>query len=146
MIKVLVADENINVINNCCQYLSNSDKMIQTLSANTGIDTLNKYNKIKADVLILNSHFSDIKSTEIVDRLSATICERKNNNIILTVNSDEEQLDFLNTAKIYKFFKFPLDFKEISNTIEQIQIENQYDDIDEHYLNKLLFSMKIVIR
>ena len=111
MIKVLVADENVDLVNSCCQYLSCSDHSIQTLSATNGIDTLDKYNKMKADILILNSHFSDIKSTEIVDRLSATICERKNNNIILTVNSDKEQLDFLNTAKIYKFFKLPLDFK-----------------------------------
>ena len=79
MVKVLVADENIKRTAKCCQYLSCNDSMLETTPANTGIDTLNKYNAIKADILILNSRFSDIKSTEIIDRLSSTVYEQKNN-------------------------------------------------------------------
>lgn len=77
MIKVLVADENIEQTTECCQYLSNNDHMLKTISANSGIETLEKYNTLKTDILVLNSHFKDIKSTEIVDRLSSTKSERK---------------------------------------------------------------------
>lgn len=145
MVKVLVANENIEQTAKCCQYLSNVDQNIRTISSHTSIDTLNKYNKIKADVLILSSHFSEIKSTEIVDRLSNTTYERKVSNIILTINSDIEQLAFKNTKKIYGFYKIPQDYQKISDAIKQIGIEHKYDDIDENELNKLLFSMKIIV-
>lgn len=147
MVKVLVADEDVEQVTECCQYLSNNDQMLKTISANTGIDTLNKYNKMKADILILNSHFSDIKSTEIIDRLSNTIYERKNmnNNIIMTINSAKEQLAFVNTTKIYGFFQKPLNLEKIADIIRQIQLENKYDNLDEDYLNKLLFRMRITV-
>lgn len=145
MIKVLVADENIEQATECCQYLSNNDPMLKTTSANTGIETLEKYNTLKTDILVLNSHFKDIKSTEIVDRLSSTKCERKKINIILTLNSKHEKSDFNNVVKIYSFLDKPLDLKEVSDTITQIKSENKYDEFDENYLNKLLISLRIII-
>lgn len=145
MIKVLVADENIEQATECCQYLSNNDHMLKTISANTGIETLEKYNTLKTDILVLNSHFKDVKSTEIVDRLSSTKSERKKINIILTLNSKREKSDFVNVVKIYSFLNKPLDLKEVSNTITQIKSENNYDEFDENYLNKLLISLRIIV-
>ena len=145
MIKVLVADENIEQATECCQYLSNNDHMLKTISANSGIETLEKYNTLKTDILVLNSHFKDIKSTEIVDRLSSTKSERKKINIILTLNSKREKSDFVNVVKIYSFLNKPLDLKEVSNTITQIKSENNYDEFDENYLNKLLISLRIIV-
>ena len=145
MVKVLVADENVEQTTECCQYLSNHDHMLKTLSANTGIETLEKYNTLKTDILVLNSRFKDVKSTEIVDRLSSTRSERKKINIILTVNSKKEQSDFVNTVKIYGFFCKPLDLEGISNTIKQIRDENKYDEFDEDYLNRLLVSLRIIV-
>ena len=49
------------------------------------------------------------------------------------------------TLKIYSFFDKPLDLKGISNTIKQIRDENKYDEFDEDYLNKLLFSLRIIV-
>lgn len=145
MVKVLVADENVEQTTECCQYLSNHDHMLKIISANTGIETLEKYNTLKTDILVLNSHFKDVKSTEIVDRLSSTRSERKKINIILTLNSKKEKSDFINVVKIYSFFDKPLDLKGISNTIKQIRDENKYDEFDEDYLNKLLFSLRIIV-
>ncbi len=145
MVKVLVADENIEQTTECCQYLSNHDHMLKIISSNTGIETLEKYNTLKTDILVLNSHFKDVKSTEIVDRLSSTKSERKKVNIILTVNSKKEQIDFVNAVKIYSFFCKPLDLKGISNTIKQIKSENKYDEFDENYLYKLLVSLRVII-
>ena len=145
MVKVLVADENVNQVTECCQYLTNNDQMIKTLCANTGIDTLKKYNQMKADILILDSHFSDINSNEIIDRLSNTFSERKKTNIILAINSNNELLSFDNVVKIYKFFTKPLDYEKVSNTIKIMKNDNNYDILDENYLNKLLFSMKVVV-
>lgn len=145
MVKVLVADENVEQTTECCQYLSNHDHMLKIISANTGIETLEKYNTLKTDILVLNSHFKDVKSTEIVDRLSSTRSERKKINIILTLNSKKEKSYFINVVKIYSFFDKPLDLKGISNTIKQIRDENKYDEFDEDSLNKLLFSLRIIV-
>lgn len=145
MVKVIVANENVEQVTECCQYLSNNDQMIKTFYANTGIDALNKYNQMKADILILDSYFSDINSNEIIDRLSNTFNERKKTNIILTISSNNEQFSFDNVVKIYKFFTKPLDYKKIADTIEIMKNDNNYDILDENYLNKLLFSMKILV-
>ena len=80
MVKVLIADSNLDEVTSYSQYLSNYDNTLEAIGSNTGIDTLSKYNEMKADILILNSGFKDIKSTEIVDRLSNTVYERNNNN------------------------------------------------------------------
>ena len=145
MLKVLIADENVEQVTKCCQYLTNYDQKIRPIGSNTGIDTLNKYNKMKANILILNSHFSDIKSTEIVDRLSTTVNERKISNIILTVNNEREQLAFVNTEKIYGFFYKPLNLEKMADAVEKIRDENNYCELTEDYLNKLLYSMRIII-
>lgn len=145
MVKVLIADENVEQATQCCQYLSSHDHMLKLTSANTGVETLEKYNTLKTDILVLNSHFKDVKSTEIVDRLSSTRSERKKINIILTLNSKKEKLDFVNVVKIYSFFDKPLDLKSISNTIKQICSENKYDEFNEDYLYKLLFSLRIIV-
>lgn len=145
MIKVLVANENKQLTLDCCQYLSNNNSALKTISANTGIDTLKKYNDMKVDVLILSSHFSDIKSTEIVDRLSVTKHERNKNNIILTINSKKEQTNFTNTAKIYRFLKMPKSMEELSNTVKEMSYGEKYNDIDDEYLDELLYSMRIII-
>lgn len=144
MVKVLVADENIEETRNCSQYLAN-DNMLMTICVNTGIDTINKYNELKPHILVLNSHFSDINSIEIIDRLSKTIVEKKNTNIILTTNTEKEQLLFTDAAKIYKFIKKPVNYKDLSNTINRMNLGNKYDMFDIKYLNALLFSMNIII-
>lgn len=145
MVKVLVADKNVDDVLKCSQYLSNHDQMIKTLTANTGIDALNSYNKMKADILILNSGFVDMKSPEIIQRLSATEYERKRNNVIITMNSKKEYFAFADTYKISNVFYKPLEYSDLSRAVEKIKKDQNHDLIDEDYLNKLLYSMNIKI-
>lgn len=63
----------------------------------------------------------------------------------MTLNSKREKSDFVNVVKIYSFLNKPLDLKEVSNTITQIKSENNYDEFDENYLNKLLISLRIIV-
>lgn len=93
MIKVLVAEENVAEANKYCRYLSKCrDLKIKTV--NSGDQALSTYLKIKPNIFILDSHFNDINSTEIIDRLSITYNEGNNSNILLTANSAEEQVTF----------------------------------------------------
>ena len=74
MVKVLVANENTEQTTNFCKYLQN-DNALFTSSANSGIEALNKYNEINPHIFILDSHFKDMETTEIIDRLSSTVVE-----------------------------------------------------------------------
>ena len=145
MLKFLVADEDVNLATQYCQYISNYDKMIKTINVNTGVGALNGYNKMKADAMILNSCFLDIKSNEIVDRLSSLNYERKRNNIIITMNSKNENFNFVNTSKICRVFYKPIDFTELFNAVEEIKSSQITETFDEDLLNKILFSMYITI-
>lgn len=122
MIKVLVADENSVANLNCCQYLAN-DKNLDVQSCNSGISTVNMYNKIHPNVLVINSDFKDKRYTEILNELSSTSLERNNSNVILTVedNGEKIELDFM--AKIYKLF-YSLDYEKIRKGIEQYNLDN----------------------
>lgn len=145
MVKILVADENIAEANKYCGYLSKNHNNLRIKSVNSGSNALSTYLKINPHIFILNSHFEDIKSAEIIDRLSITYNERKNSNILLTTNSDKEQVTFLNVSKIYKIFKKPVKLKELSNTINRMEKEYRYDDFDEIEMNLLLRELGFVI-
>jgi len=65
MIKVLVAEENVAEANKYCRYLSKCrDLKIKTV--NSGDQALSTYLKTKPNIFILDSHFNDINSTEII--------------------------------------------------------------------------------
>lgn len=145
MVKVLVANEDIKQTTSFCQYLKN-DITIFPSSVNSGIDALNKYNEINPHIFILDSDFKDMKSTEIIDRLSSTVAEKRNSNIILTIDNLKEQNNFLDVAKIYKFIEIPkLDSKFLYDTVKQMDNENKYDDFTDRQLNTLLSSMNIIV-
>ena len=144
MIKVLVAEENVAEANKYCRYLSKCrDLKIKTV--NSGDQALSTYLKIKPNIFILDSHFNDINSTEIIDRLSITYNEGNNSNILLTANSAEEQVTFVNVSKIYKFFKKPVKLRNLYNTISQMNEKYKYDDFDENEMNVLLRELGFVI-
>ena len=145
MVKVLVANENVEQATSLCQYLNN-DTTFFTSSVNSGIEALNKYNEVNPHVFILGSHFKDMASIEIIDRLSSTVAEKKFSNIILTMNNLKEQNQFLDVAKIYKFFLISsLDSKLLHDTVKQMDNENKYDDFNDKQLNLLLASMNIIV-
>ena len=76
MIKVLVANENIEQNSCCCQFLSN-DKNLSIDSTFTGLSTINNYFETKPDVLVLDSNISDIHYTQIINKLSVEIKEKQ---------------------------------------------------------------------
>lgn len=91
MIKVLVANEDIKQNRDCLQFLAN-DKSFSIASAANGTSALQKYLEIKPNVFILDSYFTDICYTDILDRICITLDEKKKCNTIVTVNNNREQL------------------------------------------------------
>lgn len=145
MVKVLVANENVEKATCLCQYLY-TDNTLFPSSVNSGIDALNKYNEINPHVFILDSKFKDMDSLEIIDRISSTVAEKRISNILLTLDNLKDQNKFLDVAKIYKFIELPkLNSNSLYNTIKQMDNENKFDDFSDKQLNVLLASMNIIV-
>ena len=143
MLKVLVADKNLEENLDCCRYLAN-DKNLDVISTSSGISTLNKYHEFQPNVLVINSNFNDIGYTEIINELSSTSQERNNSNIILTAEDGNVLFEIEYAAKIYKFFKLPLDNKKIKDGIEQYNLDKFifYEPSDEN-LTSLFYKLNL---
>ena len=123
MLKVLVADEDLKKNLNFCNFLAH-DKNLDIISTHTGINTINKYYETKPNVVVINSNFKDKNYFEIINELSTTSQERKNCNIILTVENQNEKLDLDFMAKVYKLLYLPINYLEIKNGIEQYNLDS----------------------
>lgn len=142
MLKVLVADENYAANLSCCKYLAN-DKNLDILSTNSGINTINAYNNLHPNVLVINSDFKDRSYTEILNELSSTSLERQKTNVILTVedNGKKIELDFM--AKIYKLF-YSVDYEKIREGIEQYNLDNViFYEPNEKTLSALFYKLNL---
>lgn len=142
MLKVLVADEDLEANSNCCQYLTN-DKTLDVISTFSGIDTIKQYREIHPNVLVINSNFKDKDYFEIINELSTTSSERNNCNIILTVNDNTNKLELDFMAKVYKLFYF-LDYSNIKKGIEQYNLDNViFYEPSEENLQALFYKLNL---
>lgn len=143
MLKILVADENVEENLNCCQYLA-SDKNFDVESVYSGISTLNKYKEIKPNVLVINSDFKDKCYTEVINELSGTSAERHICNIILTVEDNDQKIDLDFMARIYKLFYCPIDYRKIKTGIEQYNLDNViFYEPSEQNLSALFYKLHL---
>jgi len=147
MLKVLVADENLETNIDFCHFLAN-DKNLDVVSTSTGINTIDTYKKIKPNLLVINSNFKDKSYTNIVNELSSTSEGRNNCNIILTVENNA-RLNFISMAKIYQVFRLMENQErpshtEIKETIEQFNLDHYvfYEPSDANLIS-LFHKLKV---
>lgn len=140
MIKVLVANEDIKQNRDCLQFLAN-DKSFSIASAANGTSALQKYLEIKPNVFILDSYFTDICYTDILDRICITLDEKKKCNTIVTVNNNREQLLLQDVEKVYKILKKPLNLCNLYNTINTMVKESQIIELKEVEVASLLLKL-----
>lgn len=140
MVKILVANQNIEQNNKLCKYLAN-DNNLKIIGTNDGISTLEQYHKIKPDIFILNTNLNDINYIEVIDQLSYDINEKMNCNTILISSIPNESLCITNTAKLYKTFTNQFEMKDVSKTI--IEMSNYILD---KKIDRLFLKLKIPLR
>ena len=76
MVKILIADTDIQRNSASCQFLAN-EKGFEIESTNDGSSTIKKYLEIEPNIFILDSNFTDIKTLEIIDRLYISPIEKR---------------------------------------------------------------------
>ena len=119
MVKILVANQNVEQNTKLCQYLAN-DNNLKIIGTNDGISTLEQYHKIRPDIFILDTNLKDINYIDIIDKLSYDMNEKMNCNTILVSSIPNESLCITNTAKLYKTFSNQFDFQDVSKTITEM--------------------------
>lgn len=136
MIKVLVANENIEQNSLCCQLLA-EDKDFELTTTYNGTTTLQTYLELKPDILILDSNFKDIKN--ILNKLTMMPEERKSCNVIITTDDGTKQLCLKNVTKVYKI----LTLNELNDTIKLLKNEIKYNELTREEIDMLLLRLNI---
>ena len=141
MQKVLIANPNVEQWIRLCQQLAN-DKRLEVIETADGKTALEKYLDIKPSVLVLDSCLKDINCIEIIDRLSTNLADKKNNNIILTAQK-EENLNLSNAARIYKIIYDDENFNDFYSTINEMYLLGEYEELTNEELDLLFLTLKI---
>lgn len=141
MIQVMIADDNLDLNNLCCNILS-KDKDIQIIS-NTldGESTLKDYMRLKPDVLLLDLDLPKMNGIDIINNICLDETEKKKNNIIIISGNTELRYNLFNTSKIFRIMPKPVDFNDVISTIKEIATENNYIPIVEKEIRNFLFSL-----
>lgn len=145
MFSVLVANANENQRKSYCQFLANNCNNLDVFSAENGIKTINTYNELNPNVLVLDTEFNDLSSQKIINRLSSTKKESKNCNIILTSNINEPISTVSNTEKIYKILFKPFELNELKKAINNICLDIKIPELDDIQLQLFLLDLKFNI-
>lgn len=141
MIQVMIADDNLDLNNLCCNILS-KDKDIQIISSTLdGESTLKDYMRLKPDVLLLDLDLPKMNGIDIINNICLDETEKKKNNIIIISGNAELRYNLFNTSKIFRIMPKPVDFNDVISTIKEIVTENNYIPIVEKEIRNFLFSL-----
>lgn len=147
MIKVMVADDNVDLNNSCCNYLSKDKDIEIVCSTFDGLETLHKYQEIRPDVLLLDLNLPSMNGLDIINNLNLDTEEIKLCNIIIISGDCSLRYNLLNTSKIFRIMPKPIEFKDILTTIKKIPIKksaNKNKICDEN-IRDFLFSLNCQI-
>lgn len=143
MIKVMIAEDNKNLCENCFEFLTN-DEDIKIVSCTVdGKKTLEKYLEVKPDVLLLDLDLPEISGIEIINFLSRFSEERNKCNIIVVSGSSELLSNLYNTAQVYRVIPKPANFQYILQTIKEIPLKPA--EINQKELKELLTSLRFKV-
>lgn len=141
MIQVMIADDNLDLNNLCCNILS-KDKDIQIISSTLdGESTLKDYMRLKPNVLLLDLDLPKMNGIDIINNICLDETEKKKNNIIIISGNTELRYNLFNTSKIFRIMPKPVDFNDVISTIKEIVTENNYIPIVEKEIRNFLFSL-----
>lgn len=140
MLKVLVANKHTEENKSLCQILS-QDKDIKIISSYTGQETLDMYNNLNPQVLILDTAFDDISFIELLDRLSCLVYERKKINILVTIDKDQDIFQLSNVAKIWRMFDKPVNQAKFIESINELKTIFEIPKLSENELDSILLDL-----
>lgn len=143
MIRVMVADDNIDLNNMYCKFLT-KDKDIKIISQTTdGQETIEKYQELKPDLLLLDLEMPKINGLEIINYLSKDPNEKNKKNIIVISGKDAIRANLWNMSKVYMSLSKPADFDLIMHQIQDFikEKKTKNKEITEKEILTFLYSI-----
>lgn len=116
MVKILIANQNIEQDLNLCQCLANFDGL-KVVTTTNGLSTLEEYRKLRPDIFILHTNLKDINYVDIIDQLSCNKIEKNTCNTILISDVPNNSICITNASKLYKVFTEKPKIQELINII-----------------------------
>ena len=83
MIRVMIAEDNTLLNHLCCNYLTNDENIKLIFSAYDGEETLEKYNELKPDVLLLDLNLPKMNGLDVINNICLDSDEKNKCNIII---------------------------------------------------------------
>lgn len=143
MLKVMIAEDNTALCTSCLEYLTKDNEIKVVSCVNDGEQALQKYLKIKPDVLLLDLNLPKMSGLEIINALSSYSEERTKCNIIVFSGNMDLLAQLYNTAKVYRVIPKPANFEYILSVVKEINAKNK--EIDQKELKELLIKLKFKV-
>lgn len=139
MIKVMIADDNTALNDLCCSILT-KDKELEIVSSTIdGETTLQKYNELKPDVLLLDLDLPKMNGLDVINNLCLDENEKKKNNVIIISGNAPLRYNLFNTSKVFRIMPKPIDFDKVIFTIKDIAKSKK--SITNKEIRNFLFSL-----
>ena len=142
MTRILIGNKNIQEALKDFEFLKNSNEY-EIITSNSGVETINKCKTINPAIIILDSNFSDIPYTEVIDKISALPNEQNRCNLILNVENPKDKILLHNTSIVYKIFEIPFNEKEELETIKILRTKFEMPSLSLRELKNILLSLGI---
>lgn len=127
MIKLMIAEDNIDIGSTYVQFLTN-DKDIKIVSYSTdGERALIEYLEKKPDILLLDLDLPKKNGLEIIEYLSK-IPEEKDKCNIIVITGDKQKIGKIRkTSKVYEIIEKPVKFEKLVDFVKEIPLPNNND-------------------
>lgn len=140
MVQVMIAEDNIELSSMYCRFLT-KDKNINIISkTRDGESTVEMYQALKPDVLLLDLDMPKLNGLEVINRISKDSDEKNKCNIIVISGNVELMHRLFNTAKVYRIMPKPTNLDEVLSLIKDIS--NAPKELDQIKLKSLLLELK----
>ena len=139
MIRVMIAEDNTLLNHLCCNYLTNDENIKLIFSAYDGEETLEKYNELKPDVLLLDLNLPKMNGLDVINNICLDSDEKNKCNIIIISGNMDLRFNLLNTSKVYRILPKPVDFNMIVSAIKEIP--NEYNTLTQKQIKDYLYYL-----
>ena len=145
MLRLLVANHNIEENKNICNLFSNNN-VITTIPVYSGIETLSTYKQKEPDISVIDTEFADISYLKIISDLSLIKTEIIKRDFILTAGENTDINPIMNFKKVYQIFRKPFEYTELAETIYELTPKGEIAEITDLDIMLILLDLKFNIK
>lgn len=122
MVKLMIVEDNENILSQCSKYLSTKDNISIVATAKNGKKALKLCKEIQPNLVLLDLGLPLMNGINIIDQISRI--ESIKTNFIVISGNETLRHRFYNTKQVYKIIPKPCNMSTIMNAITEFETEN----------------------